>query len=353
MSTCSEIDAVLKLICADISPGEKAGNIIEYLVVIKKHHYVFFDEMVTAPAHGLEFVLIHTWERSPTEFFNCDIEELYLHHYILTEQVKPGLSHIYIGETSNRKIRIKQSLTRLKGDETTRIVLLLSHGKLAIKAYRTYIEGRLYFALRRCPGTIILNHYRMVSVSQKGLNQKFLEVAEEGIAKALEKIPALHYSPEAIETLQEQDNKPSFEMTIFHHGKLRFADASLENGRWLVKSGSYLRECLQGARDDTSKLRKSLSTGGVLRQVEIGLQRFTKDVTFSHANIAAGIVNGRMAFGPSRWVVKGLGTPLSDTDIRFLHKKGAPAKFHHPIKILDLEPFSDKNRLDLSRPQRV
>lgn len=269
----------------------------------------------------------HIWEGSPADFFNCDFEGLYLHNYILTELAEPDLSHIYIGETSNRKIRINQSLARFKGDETTRIVLLLSHGALGNKACRTYIEGRIYFALRRCAGTIILNNPRMVSVSQQGLDPEFLETAEEGIATALGTLPALHHEPRTFKILQRQENNFSFEMSINHHGKLRFADASLENGRWRVKAGSYLRDCLQGYRDDTSRLRNSLSTRGVLREVDLGLQRFTKDVSFSHANVAAGIVNGRMAFGPSRWVVKGRGTPLSDTDIRFSKKKGTPANF--------------------------
>ena len=61
LSACSEIDAVLKLICAEIASEKKVGNIIEYQAVISSHHYVFFDQKVTATGHGLEFVPWRDW----------------------------------------------------------------------------------------------------------------------------------------------------------------------------------------------------------------------------------------------------------------------------------------------------
>ena len=61
LSSCSEIDAVLKLICAEIAPEKKVGTITEYQAVISAYHYAFFEEKVIASNHGLEFVPWKDW----------------------------------------------------------------------------------------------------------------------------------------------------------------------------------------------------------------------------------------------------------------------------------------------------
>jgi hypothetical protein len=266
------------------------------------------------------------WKGNLREFDKLDLGDHYIHNYIITSHENPLSTNVYIGETSNRKIRINQSLQRFRGPSPN-ILCLYSPIEISQKSWRTYIEGRLYFALRRHPSASLLNDPRMVSVVQNSLKPDFLSFAERGIHLALK-----HLVDWKLETPTHfMRPKPlchlNFEMSLCHNGRLYFADAFEENNRWVVRAGSYVRHSSEGPFDDVRHLREELIDNGALYPEPSGLYRFGRDVAFSHPNAAAGVVNGKMACGAERWVVRGKGTPLKDFALRFPGRRGCAASF--------------------------
>lgn len=266
---------------------------------------------------------IHAWEGSIEDFNKLNLGDYYVHNYILCDSGSSGVAKIYIGETGNRMVRIRQSLKRFSECLSPRIFLLFSSVENCHKFWRTFIEGRLYFALSRHPYIELLNHPQMVSAAQRGLSKDCLSYAEQGINLALE-----YLANWGVELQRAAPHEHLVcEMSIVHHGKHLYADGFEDNGKWVVMAGSCARHLPPGPHDDGRRLREELIGTGTLCADSSGLYRFLYDVAFSSPSAAAGVINGKMASGPNRWVVRGRGTPLKELAIRFSGRRGCAASF--------------------------
>lgn len=108
-------------------------------------------------------------------------------------------------------------------------------------------------------------------------------------------------------------------------GEVYYADGFEEDGKRMVKSGSCARHLSEGPFDDLRRLREEVIRRGVVFADPSRLYRFGRDMAFSLANAAAGVVNGEMASGPTRWVAQGRGTPLKELVVRFPGGRGCAA----------------------------
>lgn len=265
--------------------------------------------------------IVNLWEGSYPEFLAKNFQEAYLHIYMLYERIHSGEVRLYIGETAQGTRRVHQSLKKFPPDSSTRVVLLLFSEDLQRKSWRTYIEGRLYFALRRNTGISLINNHRMISVSQHGLDPAYLSVAEKAIDLGIR-----HFVNGGLMTLPPTDHtslhEHGFEMSVQHLNQIVYSDAYVDEGFWVVRKNSFARHLGEGPSDDGRQVREQLIAEGFLVPFSPGLYQFVHDIAFSHANIGASVVNGKSACGMSRWLVRGHGMPLRDTELKLPWKKG-------------------------------
>lgn len=265
---------------------------------------------------------VNIWEGSYPAFLSENFQGIYLHIYMLYERMNSGVLRLYVGETAHGTRRVHQSLKRFSTDDSTRIVLLLFSDELQRKNWRTYVEGRLYFAFRRNPNICLINNHRVISVSQHGLDPDFLAVAEKAInlgTRHFVNAGVMTPSPTVYSTTVDE---LGFEIAIRHQNQIVYADAYIDCGVWVVRKDSIARHLVQGPSDDGRHAREQLIDEGFLVPVSSGLYQFVHDIAFSHANISASVVNGKSACGMSRWLVSGHGMPLRDTCLNLPWKRG-------------------------------
>jgi hypothetical protein len=271
--------------------------------------------------------IVDIWEGSYPAFLSENFKAAYLHIYMLYERMNSGVLRLYVGETAHGTRRVHQSLKRFSTDSSTRVVLLLFSDELQRKNWRTYVEGRLYFAFRRNPEICLINNHRMISVSQHGLDPDFLMVAEKAInlgtrhfvnAGVMIPSPAVHST--SVDEL-------GFEIAVRHQNQIVYADAYIDRGVWVVRKDSIARHLDEGPSDDGRHAREKLIAEGFLAPLSPGLYRFVHDIAFSHPNISASIINGKSACGLSRWLVSGYGVPLRDTGLKLPWKKGSGSTY--------------------------
>jgi len=270
---------------------------------------------------------VDIWSGSFDKLQNADLTSMHVHVYMIYERMPSGCLRLYVGETANGIKRIHQSLKRFQIGPSTRIVLLLFSNELKQKRLRTYIEGRLYFALRRHPEIFTINNHRMVSVLQRGLDAHFQAVAENAISKGIKSIVDVGLKTPVPLIRADTPNGQSFEMTIKHHNQILYADAYINNGHWIVRKDSIAKHLKEGPSDDARCVREQLIEDGLLQSVAPELYRFSNDIAFSHANVSASVINGKSACGKSRWLVRGHGMPLRDTGLKLRSKKGIGSSY--------------------------
>lgn len=102
-----------------------------------------------------------------------------------------------------------------------------------------------------------------------------------------------------------------------------------ESQRKVSAISQYVMDLLPGNCE--FGLREELIRKGALHEESPGMFRLTQDVAFSNANAAAGVINGKMASGPNRWVVRGRGTPLKDLPIKCSSRKGVQRALSYDV----------------------
>lgn len=214
----------------------------------------------------------------------------------------------YIGEGEDISDRIKNH--DAKKDWWTSAVLITSAANTLNKAHVKYLEARLIEEARAIGKIDLENGTTPVRASLSEAAQANMEAYLEYILMVL---PALRIDcflrntrPKAIATagtIPTAGGIPIFELKTPKHGI--HATARLENGEFVVQSGSKARKSWEGTpTHNYASLFDELVKSGVLK--DDGNHRvFSENYAFPSASAAGAVLNGRATNGQEAWKVLG------------------------------------------------
>lgn len=213
----------------------------------------------------------------------------------------------YIGEGEDVGDRIRTH--DIKKDWWTQAILITSAANNLNKAHVKYLEARMIEEARKV-GRITLENGN--TPSRPSLSEAAQANMETFLDYILLVLPALridsfdaHTRPKAktIKVAEVTDAPPTFTLHTRKHGI--HATAALEDGEFVVQSGSIARKAWEGTPTHSyASLFENLVKSGIL--VEDGGHRvFAENYAFKSPSAAAAVLNGRAANGQEAWKLKG------------------------------------------------
>lgn len=212
----------------------------------------------------------------------------------------------YIGETEDIGKRLRKHVA--EKDWWTSAVLITTTANNLNKAHVKYLEARLVEEARAI-GKIPLDNDN--SPTRPGLTEASESNMEAFLEQLLMVLPALRIDlflrktrPQTQARVDSESNSvsPEFELITPKHGI--HARAIVQDGEFIVQTGSKARKEWMGAPHGYSFLYEELVSSGVM--IEAGEHReFTENYAFNSASAAATVLNGRSTNGQTKWKLKG------------------------------------------------
>jgi len=240
--------------------------------------------------------------------------------YILLGSNEKG-ELIYIGETEEIRKRIKQHAQNK--DWWNSAILITDSDDHLHKSHVKYIESRLIEIVSDI-GKIQLENGNCPP--RPSLTEAAQCDMEGFLLNILLVLPALridYFTSDkrpVVQSFVKPENVTAgmvFELVTKRHG-IR-ATAVLENGEFIVQSGSLAKKEWTGVESTYTKLHQELIKIGVL--VPEGKHcRFTDNYAFKSTSAAGAVVNGRSTAGPRDWKVKGTNTTYGEWEAERLNE---------------------------------
>ncbi|MTI17464.1 GIY-YIG nuclease family protein [Rhodobacteraceae bacterium RKSG542] len=230
---------------------------------------------------------------------------------------KDGEPTSYIGESEDigKRIRTHDS----QRDWWTKAVFVTTADNKLNKAHVRYLEARSYERANSV-GRVILENSQAPQIPQVS---EAIAANMEGFLENLRMIlPAIGIDLFVESVRKTKDKLPTktrdlqvptiFEL-VERKDRLK-AQARLEDGEFIILSGSQVRDKWVGAKTvnhSYASLREELFRSGIIRS-EDGVCKFTADYAFSSPSPAAAVVRGRPAAGPLEWQLEGTSKTYKD-----------------------------------------
>lgn len=211
----------------------------------------------------------------------------------------------YVGEGEDISARIKSH--DVAKDWWTSAILVTTAGNKLNKAHVRYLEARLIEEASKIKRTPLDNGN---SPSRPGLSEADVAKMEAFLEHLLVVLPALRVdmfierarpapATVAASPASPTTTSPTFHFEVKRHGLK--ASARLENGEFIVMSGSTARKQWEGAVTSYTPLHEELVRSNVL-VARVDDCVFVADYAFSSPSAAASVIAGRSANGATSWV---------------------------------------------------
>lgn len=233
-------------------------------------------------------------------------------YFLLSDNPESNFIDIYIGESDDFVTRIKQ---QDKKDWWTKFVVFISKDQNLTKAHIKYLEKKLHSLANESIGTLkVRNETEPSGAKLPESDMSDMEVFLGNMIFTLEALGLGYFASQPATATEVPKYQPDemieeYECTLqrkFKSKKGELLKATLQSigGRYILKSGSYLRCDVQPSfrNHPYYGLSKQVTNSKNVKKSDIpGILNLTKDVEFKSPSAAGAVVKGRSTNGRTAW----------------------------------------------------